>query len=116
MKLTYPCYIKRSNKELLNAIEECKTLMRLSDWDIELVTQPLSDDKEVDGEVEHNLSRMEANIYIDHVICKEQNEDPLCILLHEMAHILQRTYDHEMEANLIGLFTYHLLESVQKNL
>ena len=93
----------------MRATREARNALQLRDWEIELYSGEIPP-KGFEpyylnsGATLSERDVLRARIWINMLQCKEQNHDPLAVVLHEISHIwLEAMEDDELMCNILTL-------------
>jgi len=107
--IDYRPYRPRTHNFLLKKLRQTLNTMQMRDWQVELYYGDipptcLQSQSDKVGACKYWIYNLDAVIWVNWSGCKADNQDPLDVLLHEVAHIwLAYETNEERQANILAL-------------
>lgn len=104
-----PKYKPRTHKFLESRLRKALNDLCMRDWEVNLITGEYVPNLFLDvcdnaASVKHDTSTLKADIWINFGLAKKNNQDPLNLLYHEVAHIWWAYCDdEERQCNILAL-------------
>ena len=101
-------YKNRTHAQLDKALRSILNKLQMRDWEVEFVTgaippKGLEDKYDNSASASYRTDMLKAVIFVNTVLCKERNEDPLWNMYHEVFHIwLAYQENEERQCNILA--------------